>query len=109
MLKISKWFYSDLHEVSPNNVFQEPENEQSKWRKWENEGWLKARGLDFKGSAAELRSRVRSYMDKPNEIPPKLSDLCCDVYDVEIDQGQSHKVDRNFINTKDIEISKTAP
>ena len=31
------------------------------------------------------------------------------VDDVEVDQGKSHKVSRNCIDTKDIEIPKTAP
>lgn len=74
LARISKWFYSGLQEVSPDDVFEEPANlPQHKWTMKHNVGWLNARGLDTSGNAAALRDRVRGFLDLPDGPPPALA------------------------------------
>jgi hypothetical protein len=75
LARVAKWFYSGLPILATDQVFQEPLNlPQSKWLKKHNVGWLQARGLDYAGSAVEVKERVRGYMDleggPPAVLPP---------------------------------------
>ena len=45
---------------------------QNKWTSVQNKGWLAARGLDTKGRALEIRTRVKTYMEQPGGAPQVL-------------------------------------
>ena len=81
--KCCTWIFSDLHELEPDDPpFEEPNKPQQQWRKVDNEGWLRARGLDAKGNAAKLRARVADYMSL-DDIPPIVTDRICDAIDAQ--------------------------
>ena len=77
--KIIKWFYSDLIDIAESEIFEEPQTPQSTWNKTDNVGWLRARGLDTSGSAAECSARVAELMT--GEPPPLLKDMGLDEED----------------------------
>jgi hypothetical protein len=70
--RICKWFYLLLNELPPDEPYQDPEGLQQNWKADENRAWLKARGLDTEGLAADLRQRVQGYMKKGDACPPVL-------------------------------------
>jgi hypothetical protein len=81
------WLYCCIDEIASDEVFQEPLRHQSQWKAAENRGWLSIRGLNTKGTALELRQRVRVFMDQvggpPQVIPPQGGPVT-NVYDVVI-------------------------
>ena len=73
--KLIKWFYSDITEIVETEEWVEPVGPQVKWTKKQNAGWLKMRGLDSKGTAAELSVRVNECMKAPDGPPPLTKDM----------------------------------
>lgn len=78
--RIMPWFYQNIDAaVAGTNDFVPPVNlPQNKWLNYHNKYWLQVRGLDSKGTAAELKERVAQFIDsgeapepmKAPEIPP---------------------------------------
>jgi hypothetical protein len=75
LARISKWFYSGLKEILPDEVFVEPNRPQKKWTKKQNAGWLSLRGINTSGNAAALKDRVKSLMDLPGGPPPQVAPI----------------------------------
>ena len=59
-IRLAPWFYSYFCELefAPVREYREPEKDQSSWTRAENNAWLKARGLTFKGNAKEMAKEV---------------------------------------------------
>ena len=71
--RVCKWFFLILDNVGRDEEeYVEPTKPQNKWTKKENTGWLKIRGLDTKGNALELRTRVATLQQKEGGPPPVL-------------------------------------
>jgi hypothetical protein len=65
------WFYAPLDEIASDPVSPvEPIRPQQQWTLKENKQWLTLRGLDSKGYADVLRSRVHQYLTSPEGEPP---------------------------------------
>ena len=52
MVKILKWFYSDLHEIIPDERYSDPDTPYETWNSKTNQAWLRTHGLPTKGKAA---------------------------------------------------------
>ena len=71
-----KWFYGILEFAAADKAaYVQPITPQDKWNKPDNVAWLKLRGLNTDGYAAEVKDRVKQYMEQdggpPPVIPPK--------------------------------------
>ena len=75
------WFYSDITDVAETVEFIPPDKPQSQWNKTHNMAWLKARGLDCSGSAAEVSQCVNECMNDPNGEPPLMKHMMVDEHD----------------------------
>jgi hypothetical protein len=71
--RLLPWFYCAIDDIAPDPVFVPPDRPQNNWTSVQNKGWLAARGLDTKGKALEVRTRVNAYMEQPGGAPPVLS------------------------------------
>ena len=71
--RLLPWFYCAVDEIAADPVFVPPDRPQQNWTSVQNKGWLAARGLDTKGKALEVRTRVKAYMELPGGGPPVLS------------------------------------
>ena len=75
--RIMLWFYQNMEGAEVDLSDVPPDDKpQDKWTVLQNRFWLRQRGLDTKGKAAELRERVATYMKKsdcpaPMEIPER--------------------------------------
>ena len=66
-----QWLYSQIEEIGEEPPFVEPNIPKEKWLKKTNVAWLKARGLEMKGTLAEVRDRVAEYMAQ-DDGPPDI-------------------------------------
>jgi hypothetical protein len=72
--RLSKWVYSQLPEIASTTVEVDLDLAgKSKWTKDKCVRWLRMRGLDTKGNAAEVKQRVESYFHCAEGIPPVLN------------------------------------
>ena len=71
MSRLLCWFYSSLDEIAADgDPWTEPERPMKDWTGDDCKNWLGQRGLNKKGSAAEVRQRVAGYRQLPlNEQP----------------------------------------
>jgi hypothetical protein len=68
--KLCKWFYLILDDVKEDKEpYQDPGSPQNTWLAMQNRAWLKARGLQSDGKAAELKERVAAYLLTKKNIP----------------------------------------
>jgi hypothetical protein len=71
------WIFSTIPQVETGNsgyIYSNPD--PNKWGKVDNYHWLKERGQNCKGNAAELKERVKKLMDKQiNDDHPQQSSL----------------------------------
>ncbi len=71
--RASQWVYQNmaciLQEKKDWRSEPDPSYPQEKWKKKDNEIWLKKRGLYTKGNAKELSQRVKEYMCQ-DPVPP---------------------------------------
>ena len=52
--RVAKWFYSRIDLIADDPLLEEPPYPQNKWNMKVNKQWLKLRGLDTNGRAADL-------------------------------------------------------
>lgn len=70
--RIMLWYFQNIGKAMPTNDHLPPEGlPQNKWLVRHNKHWLKSRGLDTEGKAAELSMRVAEFM-KATPIPPEI-------------------------------------
>ena len=70
--RIFLWFYQNIEEATTINKDIPPPNlPQKKWLVSHNRYWLRTRGLDTEGLAAELSKRVADFM-KQDPVPEPL-------------------------------------
>jgi hypothetical protein len=70
--KIMIWWFSLINCATEDDAFVQPTGIQSKWNRKENEGWLKERELSCKGTALEVKQRVKHYMERVGG-PPEIT------------------------------------
>ena len=70
--RIAGWFYCSFGATKRAEPYKQPQKDQSKWTKKENDAWLASRKLDRKGLAHELRARVAEQMALPGGPPPAI-------------------------------------
>ena len=71
MSRIMGWFFELLDLLPEPEPYTDPTIDVSKYIKKQSMAWLKARGLDTKGNAKELKERVKNY-NAMDEVPPIL-------------------------------------
>ena len=70
LARVAGWFYAHFGATKKEDPYVEPTKDQWRWTKKENEAWLSVRGLDKKGDAKTLRSRVEEIMNRDGGPPP---------------------------------------
>jgi hypothetical protein len=78
MSRLLDWFFSMLKLLPRPDPYEDPVTDFKTWTAKENRAWLRARGIDNSGNAAELKSRVRGIMES-NNIPQIEQSKACDV------------------------------
>ena len=74
LIRISKWFFGILPEISDDQKWSPPPKPQPLWNMKDNKAWLKIRGLPIKGKALTIKKRVAEYMamkEVPEPLPPR--------------------------------------
>jgi hypothetical protein len=69
--KIMVWWFSIIQCTTEDDIVAQPFGEQKGWNKEDNVRWLKERELSCKGYAADVKKRVKEYMERP-EGPPEI-------------------------------------